>query len=115
MTNFMCLDLETSCGTSMHGPAAKDPNNDFYTVIAGNTSDNVQVMHQIGGYKRTLSAEAVKMLDHADVIVGHNLPFDLSYIYKMKEFKAFMKRKGQVWDTQIAEYLMSGQRHSFAS
>lgn len=115
MTNFMGFDLETSISKGPHGPAAKDPNNDFYTVIAGNTSENVHVMHSNGGYNRQLPAEAVILLNKADVIVGHNLPFDLSYIFHMKEFKEFLSRGGQVWDTQIAEYLMSGQRHSLSS
>lgn len=115
MSNFLGLDLETSVSTGPHGPAAKDPTNDFYTVICGTTPDNVQVMHKEEGYNRQLPAIVVKMLDHADVIIGHNLPFDLSYIFHMKEFKAFLSRGGQAWDTQIAEYLLSGQRHSFAS
>ena len=115
MTRFMVFDCETSISSGPHGPAAKETQNDFYTVICGDTPQNVQVMHEVGGYNRQLPPQAVKMLDHADVIVGHNLPFDLSYIYKMREFTAFLKRGGQAWDTQIAEYLMSGQRHSFAS
>ncbi len=115
MSNFMVLDLETSCGTSVHGPAAKDPNNDFFTVIAGTTPENVQVVHEIGGYLRQLPALTVKIMDQADVIVGHNLAFDLSYVLKTKTFQSFLTRGGQMWDTQIAEYLMSGQRHSFSS
>ena len=115
MTNFMVLDLETSISTGPHGPAAKDPNNDFYTVIAGNTPNNVQVMHNKQGYNRLLPVGAVIMMQEADVIVGHNLPFDLSYVLKTRTFQNFLLRGGQMWDTQIAEYLMSGQRHSFAS
>lgn len=115
MSNFMCLDLETSISKGPHGSAAKDPNNDFYTVIYGDSANNVHVEHKLGGYNRQLPPQAVKMLDHADVIIGHNLPFDLSYIYKMREFTAFLKRGGAVWDSQICEYLLSGQRHSFAS
>ncbi len=115
MTNFMVLDLETSISTGPHGPAAKDPNNDFYTVIAGNTPNNVQVMHQRGGYNRQLPVGAVILMQEADVIVGHNLAFDLSYVLKTKTFQSFLTRGGQMWDTQIAEYLMSGQRHSFSS
>ncbi len=115
MTNFCVLDLETSCGTSVHGPAAKDPSNDFFTVITGDTVDNVQVMHNKDGFKRILPALAVDLINKSDVIIGHNLPFDLSYIWKNECFQSFMRRGGQVWDTQVAEYIMSGQRHSFAS
>jgi DNA polymerase I-like protein with 3'-5' exonuclease and polymerase domains len=115
MTKFCVLDLETNIGDGPHGPSAKDPNNDFFTVIAGNTINNVHIMHKSSGFKRKLPAFAVKLLNEADVIIGHNLPFDLSYIYHTSEFQDFLKRGGQIWDTQVAEYLMSGQRHSFAS
>ena len=115
MTNFMVFDLETSISKGPHGPAAKDPSNDFYTVIYGVSADNVLVEHLAGGFKRSLPVGASAALKMADVIIGHNLPFDLSYIWKTPEMHSFLCAGGQVWDTQIAEYLMSGQRHSFAS
>ena len=115
MTNFMVFDLETSISKGVHGPAAKDPNNDFYTVIVGNSAQNIQVIHKIKGYNRQFPAEAVEMMNKADVIIGHNLAFDLSYIYKTNTFQELMLRGGQIWDTQVAEYIMTGQRHSFSS
>jgi Autographiviridae DNA polymerase len=115
MTNFMVLDLETSISKGPHGPAAKDPTNDFFTVIAGNSPENVQVIHELQGFNRKLPVIAVKLLEHTDVIVAHNAPFDISYVWNNPSFQEFLLRGGQVWDTQVAEYLLSGQRHSFAS
>lgn len=115
MTNLFVFDTETSISKGVHGPEAKDPNNDFYTVIAGNSADNVKIWHKEGGFNRQIPAEAVEMLKVADVFIGHNLPFDLSYIWECAELKEYILRGGQFWDTQIAEYLMSGQRHSTSS
>jgi Autographiviridae DNA polymerase len=115
MTKFMVLDLETSISKGPHGPAAKDPTNDFYTIIAGTCPEYVSVFHWAKGMKRTLPPAYRKMLDKTDVLILHNAPFDLSYIWHNEAFQDFLIRGGQVWDTQIAEYLLSGQRHSFAS
>ena len=111
----MVFDLETTIQQGKHGPAAKDPANDFHTIIYGNTPDSVVVEHKVEGYSRQLPEGFAKMLKESDVLIGHNLPFDLSYIWKCPELEEFILRGGVIWDTQVAQYLMSGQRHSFPS
>ncbi len=111
----MVIDTETSISRGPHGPAAKDPTNSFYTLIYGDSAENVTVEHHIHGFGRQLSTMADRMLSKTDVLVLHNAPFDLSYIWDSEGLNEFLIRGGQVWDTQIAEYLISGQRHSFAS
>jgi len=116
MVNVIVLDFETSTGDkATHGPSAKDPSNDFYTIIYGDSPNNVTIEHKEEGFKRKLPQGFVDMLAKSDVLIGHNLAFDLSYIWKSPELKEFILRGGEIYDTQTAEYLMSGQRHSFAS
>lgn len=110
MTKVCVIDFETSIGTGVHKGLAKDPNNDFYTIIWGSHPDEVKIAHSAEGFKRDLGP-ASEVLS-ADVVVGHNLPFDLSYIIHHWTAEARMPR---CWDTQIAEYLMTGQRHQYAS
>jgi hypothetical protein len=43
-----------------------------------------------------------------DVLVGHNIKFDLLWYWRHPELEAFLKRGGVVWDTAYAEYLLSG-------
>jgi DNA polymerase I-like protein with 3'-5' exonuclease and polymerase domains len=104
-------DLETSIADELLGPDPRSPKNDFYTLIWGNTPDNVKIKHNEMGFKRELDDAKDELLS-ADLIVGQNLPFDLGYI-----IHHFVERGKlpDVFDCQIAEYLMSGQRHSFAS
>ena len=109
------FDTETSISKGPHGPHAKDPSNDFYTAIWGNRPDSVQIEHAPEGFKRNLPAKAAEMLANCDIIIGHNLPFDLSYIYHCPIFVDRLRTGVKFWDTQVAEYCMSGQRHSFAS
>ena len=49
-------------------------------------------------------------LDDYDVIVGHNLKFDLHHLWKDHELRAFLKRGGKIWDTMYAEYLLTGHQ-----
>ena len=54
-------------------------------------------------------------LDGATIIVCHNASFDLLWMWKDPELRAFFKRGGKVWCTQFAEYLLSGQVRLYAS
>lgn len=51
--------------------------------------------------------------DDAEVLVGHNLRFDLCWIWKHPSFKKFIERGGKIWCTQYAEYLLEGQDPDF--
>jgi DNA polymerase I len=46
-----------------------------------------------------------------EMVVGHNIKFDLAYIYRT----AGAGPLPTIWDTQLAEYLLSGQQHKYAS
>lgn len=48
-------------------------------------------------------------LDQYDVLVGHNIKFDLLHLWRDPELKRFLKRGGRIWDTMYAEYLLTGQ------
>lgn len=110
------FDLESSLGDKkLFGPSAKDPNNDFYTIQWGTNPDNVQVVHNMQGFKRQPPKKFLEELNKATILIGHNIAFDIGYIWHLPEWKDFMKRGGEIWCTAQAEYLMSGQRHKFPS
>ncbi len=52
------------------------------------------------------------------LLVGHNIKFDLGYVRKSfdngKEYRAYLDAH-PIWDTQIAQYILSGQLDKFAS
>jgi DNA polymerase I-like protein with 3'-5' exonuclease and polymerase domains len=109
------FDLETSISTGPHGPDFRDPTNDFYTIIYGDVPARVVCEHNSQGFGRMLPNGMVELLATKDVIVGHNLGFDLSYIFHLKEFKDFISRGGVIWDTQVAEYILTAQQHQYSS
>lgn len=48
--------------------------------------------------------------DTASLVIGHNVKFDLLYIYRDTS-----NTLPRIWDTQLAAYLLSGQKHMYAS
>ncbi len=52
----------------------------------------------------------------SDIIVGHNIKFDLLYLLKHHKemIMAFLRKGGVIWDTMQAEYLLSNQQEQFA-
>jgi DNA polymerase I-like protein with 3'-5' exonuclease and polymerase domains len=71
--------------------------------------------HNAKGFGRQLSHTFIELLSTCDVIVGHNLCFDLSYVFKSSEIQQFLLRGGTIWDTQVAEYILTAQQHQYSS
>jgi DNA polymerase I-like protein with 3'-5' exonuclease and polymerase domains len=46
---------------------------------------------------------------------GHNFSFDLLYLYKTKPSMKDVLQASKIWDTQLAEYILTGQRSKFSS
>lgn len=112
---LLAYDLETTIGNTPHGPDSRDVGNDFYTIIYGDNPNNIRVKHAENGFKRNPPDEFKAMLSECDILVGQNLPFDLGYISRHGFLWDWVSKGGFTWDCQIAHYLLSGQRHPFAS
>jgi len=50
-----------------------------------------------------------------DVVVGHNIKFDLLYLLVNNWITQKELVSKTVWDTQLVEYLLSGQQHTYPS
>jgi DNA polymerase I-like protein with 3'-5' exonuclease and polymerase domains len=79
------------------------------TKCVGGTSD--------GEYFTARYEEAYKPPSCADptLIIGHNVGFDIHYLLKHDYFEQNDLGKCLVWDTQLAEYLLTAQQAKFAS
>ena len=49
------------------------------------------------------------------VICGHNLSFDLMYLYRTSMFLREELQGRRIWDTQLAEYILSAQQTKWSS
>lgn len=111
----LALDFETSIGTTIHGPSFRDTSNDIFTFIWATHPANVQVAHAEKGWKRELVGNLEEEIYNTDTIIGHNISFDLCYVWNNKAIVNFVLRGGKIWDTQLTEYILTGQQHTTAS
>jgi DNA polymerase I-like protein with 3'-5' exonuclease and polymerase domains len=108
---------------------------DVETTLNGNediglahpmSPDNRVVLYGVGiESKETITEEPYdvyevlntqKTLHSKDFIVcGHNISFDLMYLYKSHVYLKPFLQSCVIWDTQLAEYILTGQRSKFSS
>ncbi len=49
------------------------------------------------------------------LLIGHNIGFDIHYCLNKNKITKDKLAQSHIWDTQLAEYLLSGQTHRFPS
>ena len=110
MGNTLVIDLETT----MDCPVGNNKANPMWMgnkIIASGIKwgddKEVYTSYSTGGVDKGYLLEVV---GRASLVVGHNIKFDLLYIYR--NTSNILPR---IWDTQLAAYLLSGQRHLYAS
>jgi DNA polymerase I-like protein with 3'-5' exonuclease and polymerase domains len=116
---YFSWDVETSIGTTIHGSEPKDPSNDFYSLMWASNPKDVQVLHSVDGFNRTLPCDgndhpSGALLD-CETIVGVNLTFDLSYIYNDPAFQKKLRLGVSIWSCDYVHYLLTAQRHQYPS
>lgn len=110
MGDTLVLDLETT----MDCPVGNNKANPMWIgnkiIAAGllRIGDSGVTTHYC---KTGVGADIVlEEIDKASLVVGHNIKFDLLYIYRLTS-----NILPRIWDTQLAAYILSGQRHLYAS
>lgn len=99
---YQVFDIETSIG--------KDPNT-IHGLIQKKAGEDVKVILS----KNPIPVNFNWNLTDTDIIVGHNIKFDLGHMWKNDTLQAYIKRGGLIWDTMYVEYLLSGQTNTFPS
>lgn len=106
MNNYCVVDVETT----RNGPKDRDgtPFDNHNKIVLAGT--------KMGGKEAILSTVAPISMTNPDIslLVGHNITFDLHYLRKHGGIKDEFLRTCNLWDTQLAEYLLSAQRTSYA-
>jgi DNA polymerase I-like protein with 3'-5' exonuclease and polymerase domains len=110
MGNTLVLDLETT----MDCPVGNNKANPMWIgnkIIAAGFmcvgASRVTTHYCSTGVDADIVLEEI---DKASLVVGHNIKFDLLYIYRLTS-----NILPRIWDTQLAAYILSGQRHLYAS
>lgn len=77
------------------------------TIAAGNKFSSYGSKYDADGLDLTVLQKACH---GADIVIGHNIKFDLLYVYRNTNIKL-----PRIWDTQLAAYILSAQQHQYAS
>jgi len=107
---YAVIDMETTINSPISSPSFPMwPLN--RVVLAGARVDGVNYICN-GGAARTSGLPIQQFIDlinsdDVDVLVGHNIKFDLLYALRNKWITPKRLMKIKLWDTQLAEYLLS--------
>lgn len=108
MSIITTIDLETTTIESMGRTANPlDPRNKVIAAQYKVYGEDAEVLYN----KKGIDLEKyIQIICQPDVVlVGHNLKFDLLYLWPYEPFRVWLKEEGKVWDTLLVEYMLSGQ------
>lgn len=105
-SNVLILDLETTNLTKYKRIANPWYNNIVAIGYVKNKLANTFYGIPDDNYLREL-------LCNTDVLVGHNLKFDLLYLWKQEGLQEWLRNGGRIFDTQLAEYYLSSFQNKY--
>ena len=96
------VDVETSFVTGANGKTDPSPFNPNNKLVSVGINDEYLFFHHDERSDKGAFMKVQKILDKADLLIGHNLKFDLSWLYEVG-----FQYTGKVYDTMIGEYVLN--------
>jgi len=121
---YNVVDIETSIknvGDEAVGKMKASPfcseNKIVLTGYKSYDMDNIEAgLDLVNGVYCRKNPSVDELIDEVDILVGQNIKFDMLYLMRdMPEVKEWLEEGGQVWDTQLAQYILEGQQKIFPS
>jgi DNA polymerase-1 len=107
---YLVLDLEVDTSETFKRSLNQlDIYNEEHKIITIQTKEAgkaADVMYSREGIPRDINLDLMS----TDIIVGHNLKFDLLWLWNNTSVRSFLSRGGKVWDTFLAEYILEGHK-----
>jgi DNA polymerase I-like protein with 3'-5' exonuclease and polymerase domains len=112
MGKYYVMDLETTVrnkGDDAVGKFQANPHN----------KNNSVVLHAVKEEGKDYPEVCVRGVmypppDDMDLLIGQNLGFDMQYLLRNEAWREwFRSPKSKIWDTMIAEYIISGQHDKY--
>ena len=108
---FVAIDVETTLNGNEEVGLAHPMHPDNRAVMFGMSSGSASHTFM----DKDFFEIALKALLPNSTFCGHNFSFDLLYLYREKPGLKEKLQAHSIWDTQLAEYILSGQRTKFSS
>lgn len=104
---ILTFDIEAQ-NHEYYGRFASQFHPENYVVAIGWNYNGGAVNHRYYHNKEDVPKRILPDLTNVKLIVGHNIKYDLLWVWDDPELTAFLERGGQIWDTQYCEYLLHG-------
>lgn len=108
MNNYLVLDIEND-NTKLYKRNAGNFKFDKIVAIALCNSRKVKTFY----YNSPIFNNWENYLDRCEVLIGHNLKHDLLFLWKSKKLQNWINKGGKIYDTQLAEFILTGQQHKY--
>lgn len=117
---YFVIDLETSIknrGEDAVGSMKASPHHPDNQICYMGLLTDTELLEIHDYLGKTPPEFSGARMDKFQLIVGHNIKFDLLYLFRdFPKFHALLYANGvQIWDTMLAEYILTGQEAKFAS
>jgi DNA polymerase I-like protein with 3'-5' exonuclease and polymerase domains len=96
------FDVETSFVTGVNGKSDPSPFNPNNKLVSVGINDEYLFFNHDERSDKDAWKKVQSILDKTDLLIGHNLKFDLSWIYEVG-----FKYTGKVYDTMVGEYVLN--------
>ena len=109
------VDLETTIKSSFKRKANPFDKDNWVVMMGWCTKDNQhpQGMRMTQQTQSKMTDKFIELLQSSKMIVGQNIKFDLLYLLRdpraYTAWQDWVVNGGNVWDCQLAEYLLQGQ------
>jgi len=109
---FVAVDVETTLNGNEEVGLAHPMHPDNEAVAFGMCYDGSK---PYATYDKECFETHVCEMPPGAVVCGHNLAFDLMYLYRTSIFLKEELQSRLIWDTQLAEYILSAQQTKWSS
>lgn len=114
---YLVIDTETSIKNVGEDAIGKNKASAFHPdnyIVAMGTFDGDKYDNRY--YSEQTRMEDTCVTEIPNLWIGQNIKFDMHHLFNLfKEFQYEIFPHIQIWDTQLAEYLLTGQEHQYAS
>lgn len=112
---YCVIDLETSVKESYKRTANPfDSDNNIIISALKTAGREPRLGYSPNGISRWDALPDV-VSDSVTLLVGQNIKFDLLYLWESTSLQEFFQKGGKIWDTMLAEYLLTAQQSTYAS
>ena len=112
---FVAIDVETTLNGNEDIGLAHPMHPDNRVVAFGMCQDEPLTTYFVENFEYSIDVLRMLHTGTGAVLCGHNLAFDLMYLYKSSPTLKSKLQNFKIWDTQLAEYILSAQQTKWSS